>query len=212
MPDLLDFEEPVGVLLKEIEALRLMPQTPERERSIAALRARAEQIRGEIYANLTPWQRVQVARHPNRPCTLDYVERLFTDFIELHGDRRFADDKAIVTGLGVLQRPAGRCRRPSEGPRHQAEDLPQLRLRQAGGLSQGAARHAAGGEVQPAGHRLRRHAGGLSGRRVRGARRRRGHRAQPARDGRCSTCRSSSSSAAKAAAAARSASPSAIAC
>ena len=81
MPDLLEFEEPIGVLLKEIEALSLMPQTPERRESIARLRARAStELRAEIYAHLTPWQRVQVARHPNRPCMLDYVERLFTDF------------------------------------------------------------------------------------------------------------------------------------
>jgi acetyl-CoA carboxylase carboxyl transferase subunit alpha len=99
MADLLEFEEPVGVLLKEIEALSMMPRTPERERSIASLRKRADEIRSEIYANLTPWQRVLVARHPNRPNTLDYVGRLFTGWDELHGDRRFADDPAIVTGF-----------------------------------------------------------------------------------------------------------------
>ena len=99
MPDLLEFEEPVGVLLKEIEALSLMPRTPERERSIATLRKRADDIRAELYANLTPWQRVLVARHPNRPNTLDYVERLFTGWDELHGDRRYADDHAIVCGF-----------------------------------------------------------------------------------------------------------------
>jgi acetyl-CoA carboxylase carboxyl transferase subunit alpha len=98
-PELLEFEEPVGVLLKEIEALSLMPQTPERLRSIETLRARAEEIRTEIYANLTPWQRVLVARHSARPNTLDYVERLFTGFDELHGDRRFADDHAMVCGF-----------------------------------------------------------------------------------------------------------------
>lgn len=97
--DLLEFEEPIGVLLKEIEALSMLPRTPERERSIDSLRRRADEIRTEIYANLTPWQRVLVARHPNRPNTLDYVERLFTGWDELHGDRRFADDHAIVAGL-----------------------------------------------------------------------------------------------------------------
>jgi acetyl-CoA carboxylase carboxyl transferase subunit alpha len=97
--DILEFEEPVGVLLKEIEALRMLPQTPERQASIRQLESRAVQIRGEIYASLKPWQRVQVARHPNRPTMLDYVGRLFTGFIELHGDRRFADDAAIVSGL-----------------------------------------------------------------------------------------------------------------
>jgi len=99
-PETLDFEEPVAVLLKEIEAMRLMPQTPDRLASIARLEARAEELRAEIFAGLGSWQRVQVARHPNRPCTLDYVERLFTGFIELEGDRRFADDKAIVAGIG----------------------------------------------------------------------------------------------------------------
>jgi acetyl-CoA carboxylase carboxyl transferase subunit alpha len=99
MAELLEFEEPVGVLLKEIEALSMLPKTPERERSIDSLRRRADEIRGEIFKNLTPWQRVLVARHPNRPNTLDYVERLFTNVDELHGDRRFADDHAIVAGL-----------------------------------------------------------------------------------------------------------------
>ncbi len=99
MPDLLEFEEPIGVLLKEIEALSMLPRTPDRERSIGSLRRRADEIRAELYANLTPWQRVLVARHPNRPNALDYVERLFTGWDELHGDRRFADDHAIIAGL-----------------------------------------------------------------------------------------------------------------
>jgi acetyl-CoA carboxylase carboxyl transferase subunit alpha len=97
--DPFDFEEPVAVLLKEVEAMRLMPQTPDRRAAIGRLEARAEELRAEIYAHLDRWQRVLVARHPGRPCTLDYIERLFTEFTELAGDRRFADDKAIVTGL-----------------------------------------------------------------------------------------------------------------
>jgi acetyl-CoA carboxylase carboxyl transferase subunit alpha len=97
--ELLEFEEPIGVLLKEIEALSLMPQTPERLRSIETLRRRAEELRVELYATLTPWQRVLVARHSARPNTLDYVGRLFTGFDELHGDRRYADDHAIVCGF-----------------------------------------------------------------------------------------------------------------
>ena len=97
--ELLEFEEPIGVLQKEIEALSMLPQTPERMRSIDSLRRRADEIRVELYANLTPWQRVLVARHPSRPNTLDYIERVFTGWEELHGDRRFADDHAIITGL-----------------------------------------------------------------------------------------------------------------
>src|SRR3954470_8511165 len=99
MAELLEFEEPVGVLLKEIEALGMLPSTPARDRSIESLRRRADEIRVELFQTLTPWQRVLVARHPNRPNTLDYVERLFTNFDELHGDRRFADDHAIIAGL-----------------------------------------------------------------------------------------------------------------
>lgn len=103
MADLLEFEEPIAVLLKEIEALSTLAFSEDRDREIARLEARVSAIRGELYQNLTPWQRVQVARHPGRPTTLDYVERLFTDFVELHGDRRFADDHAIVTGTAFYK-------------------------------------------------------------------------------------------------------------
>lgn len=102
MPELLDFEEPVAVLMKEIEAMSLMPQTSERRAAIAQLEARAAELRAEIFRTLKPWQRVQVARHPSRPAMFDYVGMLFTNFIEVHGDRRFADDKAITTGFGFF--------------------------------------------------------------------------------------------------------------
>jgi acetyl-CoA carboxylase carboxyl transferase subunit alpha len=98
MPDLLEFEEPIAILQKEIEALSMLPSTADRLRDITRLRDRITSIRQDVYATLTPWQRVLVARHPSRPTTLDYVEQLFTDFIELHGDRRFADDHAVVAG------------------------------------------------------------------------------------------------------------------
>jgi acetyl-CoA carboxylase carboxyl transferase subunit alpha len=98
-PDTLEFEEPIAVLMKEIEALSMLPSTPERQQSIDSLTQRIESIRADIYRSLTPWQRVLVARHPNRPTVLDYVTRLFTDFTEISGDRRFADDHAVVTGF-----------------------------------------------------------------------------------------------------------------
>ena len=101
--DTFDFEEPVAVLLKEIEAMGLMPQTPERLASVAQLWSRVNELRAEIFLTLTPWQRVLVTRHPDRPCMLDYVQHLITDFIELHGDRRFGDDHAIVTGMGQFR-------------------------------------------------------------------------------------------------------------
>ena len=103
MPDLLEFEEPIGELLKEIEALSTLEPSDERDKEIARLESRVNEIRGDLYRNLTPWQRVQVARHPSRPTTLDYVEGLFTDFVELHGDRCFADDHAIVTGTAFYK-------------------------------------------------------------------------------------------------------------
>src|SRR3954468_18749116 len=99
MPETLDFEEPIGVLLKEIEALSMMPKTDARQLEIDSLKRRIESIRADLYQTLTPWQRVLVARHPNRPGLEDYIQRLFPGFVEIHGDRRFADDHAIMTGF-----------------------------------------------------------------------------------------------------------------
>src|SRR5688500_20117072 len=98
-PDLLELEEPIGGLLKEIEALSMLPSTPERQQSIDRLHRRIESIRGQIYARLTPWQRVLVARQPNRPTVLDHVDRLVTEFTEISRDRRFTDDHASVAGV-----------------------------------------------------------------------------------------------------------------
>jgi acetyl-CoA carboxylase carboxyl transferase subunit alpha len=86
--------------------------TAERERAeahLTRLHTEQQQLRADIFASLTPFDRVQLARHPERPYTLDYLSLLITDWMELHGDRRFADDKAIVAGLGLLggERPVG---------------------------------------------------------------------------------------------------------
>ncbi len=99
MPELLEFEEPIGILLKEIEAVSMLPETEQRRQDIERLEQRITAIRAELYGRLTPWQRVLVARHPSRPTTLDYIEKLFTDFVEIRGDRRFADDHAMVCGM-----------------------------------------------------------------------------------------------------------------
>lgn len=98
---ILDFEKPVAVLeekLREWEKLSSENRLGA-ENEIDALRKKIEDTKRAVYENLTPWQRVQLARHPNRPYTLDYIERVFTDFMEFHGDRRFADDPAIVGGF-----------------------------------------------------------------------------------------------------------------
>ena len=98
-PETLEFEEPIALLLKEIEVLESRPRTPALEREVASLRRRLESVRAELYRTLTPWQRVQVARHQNRPGLQDFIGRIFTGFVEIHGDRRFADDHAIMAGF-----------------------------------------------------------------------------------------------------------------
>jgi acetyl-CoA carboxylase carboxyl transferase subunit alpha len=98
-PETLEFEEPIGVLTKEIEALEMLPRTDGRQLEIESLKRRIESIRVELYRTLTPWQRVLVARHPSRPGLADFIQRLFPGFVEIHGDRRFADDHAIMTGF-----------------------------------------------------------------------------------------------------------------
>jgi acetyl-CoA carboxylase carboxyl transferase subunit alpha len=105
----LDFEKPVVELEQRIQDLKT--EATERgldaKDEIADLERKAEDLRKEIFAQLTPYQRVQLARHPRRPYALDYIERIITDFTELHGDRHFGDDPAIVAGLGWISgRPA----------------------------------------------------------------------------------------------------------
>lgn len=97
----LDFEQPIAELDAKIEALRFAQEDSAVDISeeIGRLAGKSQSLTKDIYAKLTPWQIAQVARHPQRPYTLDYVEHMFTDFEELHGDRSFADDSAIVGGL-----------------------------------------------------------------------------------------------------------------
>ena len=99
MPELLDFEEPIAELVKELDLLTAQPRTDSNVRSIEALSRRISDKRAEIYRSLTPWQQVQVARHPGRPSLEFFLTRLFAGFVEIHGDRRFADDHAIITGF-----------------------------------------------------------------------------------------------------------------
>jgi acetyl-CoA carboxylase carboxyl transferase subunit alpha len=99
----LDFERPVVDLERKIQELvRVSGGATELRPQIALLEARADELRRKIFADLSPWQKVQLSRHPARPYTLDYVERLFEGFIELHGDRRFSDDPAIIGGFGLF--------------------------------------------------------------------------------------------------------------
>ena len=96
------FEEPLERLRARIDGLRESPGSPARDKAIRKISDRLVKLSGEIYANLSPWQKTLVARHPARPFTLDYVRVLLRDFVELRGDRAFADDPAIVAGFGTL--------------------------------------------------------------------------------------------------------------
>ncbi|MBK7604535.1 MAG: acetyl-CoA carboxylase carboxyltransferase subunit alpha [Saprospiraceae bacterium] len=100
----LEFEKPIADLYDQLNKLKAMDSegTVDLDATVAALEKRIETEREDLYKNLTSWQRVQLSRHPERPYTLDYVKRIFTDFIELHGDRNVHDDKAIVGGMGKL--------------------------------------------------------------------------------------------------------------
>ena len=101
---LLEFEKPIAELEREVEKLRAKSASQDIDMSgdIASMEAKLANTRRMIYENLTPWQRVQIARHTQRPFMLDYIAHAFTDFCELHGDRRFGDDHAMPGGFARI--------------------------------------------------------------------------------------------------------------
>jgi len=102
---ILDFERPIIELERKIEEMREISAADgiDLSQEIEKLEEKLNKSIEKIHSNLNRWQRVQLARHPNRPYTMDYIERITSDFIELHGDRYFADDKAIITGLATIE-------------------------------------------------------------------------------------------------------------
>src|ERR1017187_9728221 len=99
---ILDFEKPLDDLEQKYQEMLALSETVEMTKELAALREQIETLTRETYQHLTRWQRVQVARHHDRPYTLDYIQAFAPDFIELHGDRGVRDDPAIVGGFGTL--------------------------------------------------------------------------------------------------------------
>jgi len=101
---ILDFEKPVSELEAKVNELRNLSNSNniDVEDEIEFFTKKLEDTKKKVYSNLSAWQRVQLARHPSRPYTLDYIERIFTDFVELHGDRRYADDGALIGGFAKL--------------------------------------------------------------------------------------------------------------
>jgi len=104
MDYILDFEKPVYALENQIKELESnQGSSLDLTGEIRALREKVDQLIRDIYKNLTPWDRVQLARHPLRPHSIDYIQEIVTDFHELHGDRQFSDDQSIVAGLGYIE-------------------------------------------------------------------------------------------------------------
>lgn len=103
MPDDLDFERPLLEVENRLGELRASPDSKAVRDEIAKVEERLRRLQRKVYGSLTPWQRAQLARHPKRPHTLDFFRLLFEDFVELHGDRVFGDDKAIVGGLARFE-------------------------------------------------------------------------------------------------------------
>ncbi|MBU2445556.1 MAG: acetyl-CoA carboxylase carboxyltransferase subunit alpha [Bacteroidetes bacterium] len=99
---ILEFEKPIIELESKISEMRKLSETLDINDEIVGLEEKINLLQDQIYANLSRWQIVQLARHPERPYTLDYIEKMSTNFIELHGDRNFRDDKAVVGGFGML--------------------------------------------------------------------------------------------------------------
>ena len=100
----LDYEQPIAELEAKIDELRYMSNDSDLNitEEIQKLKEKSESLTKSIFSSLTPWQTTQMARHPQRPYTLDYIHRIITDFEELHGDRAYADDAALITGIGRL--------------------------------------------------------------------------------------------------------------
>jgi acetyl-CoA carboxylase carboxyl transferase subunit alpha len=101
----LEFEKPIEELELKIEELKRISDGKEIDISseVKKLEKKVKELRSEIFSALSPWQKTQIARHPDRPYTLDYINLIASDFVELHGDRRFSDDPAIVTGIAKIQ-------------------------------------------------------------------------------------------------------------
>ena len=148
-PQPLDFEKPIVELQRRLQEIRdhSDEHALDFDAEVEAMEAKIETTRREIYGNLSAWQRVQIARHTQRPFALDYVERCFTNWNELHGDRLFGDDKAMPmrdrdAGGATLHRD-----HESKGPQYQGKCDAQFRVRASGRLSQGAALDAARREI-----------------------------------------------------------------
>ena len=204
----LEFEKPLRELEKHLEQLHQQSLENHLDLSgeIAALEKKLEAAKQETYAGLTPWQRVQIARHPKRPYSLDYIQALFEGFQELHGDRLFHDDQALIGGPAFFEGQAVMLLAQQKGRETKEKISRNFGMPHPEGYRKALRLMKMADEVRPARHLVHRHPGRLPRHRRRGAPCGRGHRRQPARDGDAGSARPSRSSSARAAPAARSAS------
>ena len=147
----LDFEKPIIELERKIEELKSRAGGDERETAEELRPPREARPTGSARTSSpssTRWQRVKLARHPRRPYTLDYLKVIAPQFMELHGDRRFADDPAIVRRPRDARRPSGRPPGTPEGTRYEGEHPPELRHGESGGVPEGAPPDAHGRDVR----------------------------------------------------------------
>ncbi len=144
-----NFDEPLNELRRQIQELEGFPPGSGQEKELDRLRHTLRKSTSDVYGGLNRWQKTLVARHQDRPYTLDYVQALMTDWVEIHGDRAFGDDPGHRLRVRHLPRPERRGHRPSEGARHQGADPAQLRPAAPRGLPQGAAGDEDGGAVRP---------------------------------------------------------------
>ena len=153
MPTYLDFEKPIAELEGKIEELRHLTDGGDINiaEEVGKLQQKADRLLRQTYGKLGAWQKTQVARHPDRPHSVDYIGALIEDFTPLAGDRAFADDRAIIGGLGRFRGRSRRGHRPREGRRHRHPHAAQFRHGAARGLSQGAAPHGPRRPLPPAG-------------------------------------------------------------
>ena len=100
----LEFEKPIAELEKQIREMKTLSSTGSVDLAddIARLERKADKLREDVYAKLSRWQKVQLARHPNRPYSLDYIKRICPQFLELHGDRLYRDDPSVISGIGNI--------------------------------------------------------------------------------------------------------------
>ncbi len=168
----LEFEQPIAELEAKIEELKFIGSDASVNitEEIKRLQSKSRALTTSIFASLTPWQITELARHPQRPYTLDYVSMIFSDWQELHGDRMYSDDLAIVGRSGADRGYSGDADRSPEGAGHQGAGTAQLRHAEARRLSQSAAPDEDGGTLPRPRHHLDRYARRLPRHRLRGAR------------------------------------------